>query len=300
MIPSINDFTSYWQLDKLDQPSKYVGVLFGENILVHDYKVINLSKLLNDNSRIHNVIVHDSWNTKVYVLLKSNNLYIINVDTLLKHKLVCANVGNIFMYLRDIYLLRNDGAFLNHKLKIVSENLFNGPCGLPDHSYYVGVIYDNKNHTSEICTSIALVIEKLVNADIVTNISVTQSVVAMLFDNNTVINNCKLKNINCIGIISYNKLGIIYDENNMVTYNTPLSIRGLTSVHTVINLDNPILSKSISIPNSPYCAKFNTQNISYYPRYFMNRFIAFIMAVKYGCNIKLPKYLYFMIADYLR
>ena len=97
----------------------------------------------------------------------------------------------------------------------------------------------------------------------------------------------KINNVNCISPISHTKIGTICGDNNAIIYD-------------ITDLENPMFNKLISIPNSPYCAKFNTQNIPYYPKYFMDRFIAFVMSLRHGCNIKLPKYLYFMIANYLR
>ena len=64
--------------------------------------------------------------------------------------------------------------------------------------------------------------------------------------------------------------------------------------------DNHKSHKAISMSNFPYCANFNAETIPYYPKYFMDRFIAFVMSVKYSHNIRLPKYLYFMVANNLK
>ena len=300
MIPSINDFTSHWNFSEYDQPTRYIGTLFGENMLVYNKQIINVSELLNDNGRIYNAIKN---NETLYVLLNNNNLYGIETTIFKTHKLICKDVKNIFSYNCNMYILQTNGNILNDKMAIIHENIAvvaNNPriCT----SYGCIPVCNNNNELFEFDKTNSEPIEVKQNAGKFVNMCIVYWITIILNDNNIAIvchissktiKNCfEFRNANCISAVSGSSIGFIYDDNNAVIFRA--------NDYNKIKLENLVSHKSISIPNSPYCAKFNTQNIPYYPKYFMDRFIAFVMSVKYGCNIKLPKYLYFMIADYLR
>ena len=300
MIPSINDFTSHWNLYDSHLSNKYIGILFGENILVYNNQVINLTKLFNDNGRIYNVVKNKKY---LFVLLDNNNLYKIKIANFKTHELICRDVKNIFSYNYDTYILQINGNILNDKMAKTHKNI-SVVANIPRccSGYLYIHVYDNKQKFYRFKTTIKTN-DEIQNNDIknVDDICIVNMVSAILYNNNVIMcnlknkiimDNNKFKNVICISAVTYNIIGIIYGDNNAVKYKI--------SGDSIINLDNLISYKSISIPNSPYCAKFNAQNIPYYPKYFMDRFIAFVMSVKYGCNTKLPKYLYFMIADCLR
>ena len=304
MIPSINDFTSYWRFDQFNQPTQYIGILFGENILVYNNQVINLTKLLNDNRRIHNAILNKK---KLYVLLDNNNLYIIETTNFGIYKLVCGDVKNICAYVNKIYILQNNGDVLNNNLVLTHKNVSvvsNIPRSCTDYTHIYGCYTNNMGF--EFATipnpSVPLNTNKIVDMCIVCVCTI------ILCNDNTasMYKYCgnkiktfgeKIKNVNCISSVSRDTIGIIYGDYNVVVYKVKC-----WELYTTDDsmFDGSMSHKSISIQNSPYCAKFNAQTIPYYPKYFMDRFIAFVMSVKYGYNIKLPKYLYFMIANYLR
>ena len=300
MIPSINDCTSYWILDEKEPCSKYVGILFGKNIMVYDKKYIDLTQLLNDNSRIHNVVIIQYDIT--YVLLENNNLYKIQITNSIDSKLICKNVKNIFTHNSSIYILQNNGKILDHNMIVKCENI-SVVTNVPRYIHFYRCLFvcckDNKMLKFERINENESLNQTL-NNNTVIDICIVLNVVYILCENNMIVI-CDiygekiitkiLNGINSISAILQNKLGIIFDNNNVVV--------------DYIYCDDSIkynhdTYKSISIPNSPYCAKFNAQTIPYYPKYFMDRFIILVMSAKYGCNIKLPKYLYFMIADYLK
>ena len=297
MIPSINDFTSHWKF--CDFSTKWIGILFGENILVYNGSVINLTKLFNDNGRIHNAIDNKE---KIYVLLDNNNLYEIEIKYLETYNLICKDVKNICSYIGNTYILKNNGEILNVNLVAINSNISivtNIPRSRCKYDHVYICDKNNEFHTlQDMLLGNKQIIQQINKTNNVADICVVEDIIIILYnDTNTfaiynldhemIMDNDKFKNVNCIGAISHCEIGIMYDNNNVVVYEG----------YGIVDM-SPY--KSISIPNSPYCAKFNTQNIPYYPKYFMNRFMAFIMSVKYGCNIKLPKYLYFMIADCLR
>ena len=299
MIPSINDFTSHWNFGDSHLSKKYIGILFGENTLVYNNQVVNLSRLFNDNGRIHNAIYDKD---QIYVLLNNNNLHTIKTTNLKTHELICRDVKNIFTYSCATFILKNNGDILDNDLVLIHKNI-DVVTNIPRRcSVYNNVrVCDNNNNLFRFMSTLEPIKKIQHNINNITDICIVFEVCIMLCNNNVVIcdldnnvmtdNNEELKNVNCVSAIAYDKIGIIFDNNNIVIYEI---------YDYGINFKDQKSYKSISIPNSPYCAKFNTQNIPYYPKYFMDRFIAFIMSVKYGCNIKLPKYLYFMIADYLR
>ena len=324
MIPSINDFTSHWVFDDSDQSSIYAGILFGENILVYNRQLINLSKLLNDNNRIHNIIINKQI---IYVLLDNNNLYTIETTKFETHNLICKNVKNIFSHMCITYILQNNGDVLGGKLKLPNCCGLESQLKLPKQNGLepqlekilenisvvsniprscIGYVYiygcDNNNEFFEFDGPRTKLAKTRLNVGKVTDMCITLGSTIILNDNNvaiicklsyeTVTDDLKFKNVNCISAISSEKVGLMCNNNDAIIFELCVNKRN--------NPIDPVSYKSISIPNSPYCAKFNTQNIPYYPKYFMDRFVVFIMSVKYGCNIKLPKYLYFMIADYLR
>ena len=299
MIPSISDFTSYWRFDESHLLNKYIGILFGENILVYDDQVINLTKLLNDNNRIYNVITNKQI---IYVLLDNNNLYTIETTNFKTYELVRKDVKNIFSYTCNIFMLQNNGDVLNDKFEIIYKdvsvvaNISRGHissyyiygCNGNNEFFRFNDIFSNPEKTIPITNKIIDMYLVRANTIILhddNTVSIHQSL-----DN--IVKKLQFKNVNCISAISSNILGMIYDDNNVIVYTV--------NNWQITDLDDFWSYTSISITNSPYCAKFNAQNIPYYPKYFMDRFIAFIMSVKYGCNIKFPKYLYFMIANYLR
>ena len=300
MIPSINDFTSYWNFGDSDESSMYAGILFGENILVLNRQVINMSKLLNDNGRIHNIIINRKI---IYVLLDNNNLHVIVAKNFVTHNLVCQDVKNIFSYTDDTFILKINGDVLNSKLQIILQNISvvsNSPSSHTSYNHIHG--YNNNNEFFEFYKTNIVPFKMEQNTGIIVDMRITYGTTIMLNNNNIAIlcllnrgimnEYLELKNVNCVSALSGGRVALVYDDNNAITI--------VTNNYKKINPESLVPCKSISIPNSPYCAKFNTQNIPYYPKYFMDRFIAFVMSVKYGCNIKLPKYLYFTIADCLR
>ena len=306
MIPSINDFTSYWQFDELEKPEKYTGILFGENILVFDNQVINLSKLFDDNSRIYNAIRkfkcgHDNL---IYILLENNKLYKINITDSVTHKLIRKNVKNIFTRNSHIHVLKNNGNVLNSKCKIIYRDISVVP-RLPHFENNYGYMYvcNKHNKVFELGNKHAnnLFDETLNSTKNVVDICVIYNNVYVLYDDDLIvvrrmsgiyIGKLVFCNIVSISVISQNKLGIMHGDNNVLIYDIPH--------HAGNDSYDCVSQKGISITNSPYCAQFNAESIPYYPKYFMDRFIAFIMSVKHSYNIKLPKYLYFMIANYLK
>ena len=305
MIPSINDLTSHWRFDDDEHPTRYIGILFGENILVYDDRVINLTKLLNDNGGIYNAVNNGNY---MYVLLDNNNLHKIETTNFETHDLICKDVKNIYSRMWYTYILQNNGDVLDDNLKIIYKNI-SVVSNIHRHNNAYNYMHccDNNNKF--------MVFSKIVNNDDANFIAIPNinKVIDMcivladtmiLHDNNIIsicqdietknpkINTKNINNVNCISPVSNNTIGIIHDNYNAIIYK-------INDFYDV-KIHDPERHKSISIPNSPYCAKFNTQTIPYYPKYFMDRFMVFVMSVKYGCNIKLPKYLYFMIANYLR
>ena len=309
MIPSTNDFTSYWNF--CDFSTQYIGILFGENILVYNDWVINVSKLLNDNGRIFNAINNN--NKKLYVLLDNTNLYVIETTNFKTHRLICKDVKNIFSHLNGTFILKNNGDVLNDELELQNYSGLVGPAhkNIPVvansprtcasyacvHGYGNNRLFEfNRTNTkpSEIKQNVGKFIDMCITCEIILILNDNNTAIMCSLSGGTIENYFKFKNVNCVSAISSVSIGFIYDDNNAIVFKA--------DDYGEINLENPISYKSnlISIPNSPYCAKFNTQNIPYYPKYFMDRFMAFVMSVRYGCNIKLPKYLCFMIANYLR
>ena len=302
MIPSINDLTSHWKFNEFPEFETYTGTLFGKNILVYNGKYVDLTQLLNDNSRIQNSI---QINGCIYVLLGNNNLYeIIIVDHVI-HKLFCTNIKGIFVYDKCIHMLDNNGKIFDRNLTVSHENISVIPKIPQFDSDYIYVFICNKENN---IINFNYKFNKLLdgtNTNTVVDICVMFNNVYILYDNNSIVicdicgKNITTKifnNINSIVPISSDKIGIIFDDNNIVVnyiiYNGGFAYDTINHNHETY--------KAISIPNSPYCANFNTETIPYYPKYFMDRFIAFVMSVKYGHNIKLPKYLYFMIANNLK
>ena len=309
MIPSINDLTSYWQFDDFLTFRTYAGILFGKNILVYHKKYVDLTQLLNDNSRIYNSTQRNGY---IYVLLENNNLYEIKLDDFITYKFVHKNVKDIFMYDRCIHMLQNDGNILNKEMKVLHKNIHIVP-KIPqfENNYMFLFICNRENNllllnNGHIDDSLN---NKLININnnTIIDICVVYNIIYILYNNNTIdicdtlgkiITTKALQNINSISAISSGQFGIIFDDNNVIIdREINCEINGVIA-DTIDH--NYKTYKAISIPNSPYCANFNTETIPYYPKYFMDRFIAFVMSVKYGCNIKLPKYLYFMIANYLK
>ena len=296
MKPAIDDFTTYWDFDKPGTFKRYAGILFGENILVYINKVFNLSQLFGDNSRILNA---HRESRKIYVLLENENLYVLKIAVPVTYKFVCANITNMFLYKRNIHMLQNDGKIMNSDLKVINENI-SVVSNIPRYDVnYFGLFTCDKNNN--ICGFVDHTPKILPNTSShVISICIVGTTVLILHNNNTLdihgifgekFNNIVLPNINSISAVSGEDFGIIYDNDNVIINNNN-------------NFRDPNYEfasyKGISIPNSSYCADFNAQTIPYYPKYFMDRFIAFVMSVKYSSNIKLPKYLYFMIANHLK
>ena len=298
MILSINDFTSYWRFDDDEHPTQYIGILFGENILVYNDQVINLTKLLNENGRIYNAIYKKK---KLYVLLDNNNLYKIITTNFAIYELICINVKNIFSYDCGTFILQNNGNVLDDKLRKIHEGI-SVVANIPRcHVYYRSIyVCDTNNLIFKFYTS-PKKFAKLPDITKVDDMCIASNDCIVLCNDGTAITcnlfkekiiSKKFWNVNCISAVEQYVIGVIYDDYNIITYKVDEQINE--------EFNNPVSYKGVSILNSPYCAKFNAQTIPYYPKYFMDRFMVFVMSVKYGCNIKLPKYLYFIIANYLK
>ena len=304
MFPTINNLTSYWILDNLTTTRTFAGILFGKNILVCNGQLIDLPGELN-KSRIYDVLTNK---TDVYILLTNNHLWKIGIPYYFHHSvtynLIHKNVKNIFIYVDYVYMLCNDGKILDNKFDTIYKDISvvsNNPrCG-----YKCVIFIVNKDNVPCVFTGCDLVPydpELSKNVNKIIDICVISRHVVLLYDNKTVaiydasvldsnankFKNINLHNVNCISTIDSSNIEIMFDNDNA------FYIDSFLNAHTC----SP--HKKISLTNSSYCAQFNAQTIPYYPKYFMNRFITFVMSVKYSHNIKLPKYLYFVIANHLK
>ena len=149
MTPSINDFILHWNFDYRYLLKQHIGILFGENILVYNEQVINLTKLFNDNGRIYNAVIGKK---KIYVLLNNNNLYAIETTNLKNHKLICKYVKNIYSKENYVYILRQNGYVVNDKLNVIQQNT-SVITNVPRCCNYYDCIHvcDNNNEFFEFC-----------------------------------------------------------------------------------------------------------------------------------------------------
>ena len=298
MKPTIKDCTCHWQLTDSNELNQYIGIAFGRNVMVFNNRCINLTRLLNDKSRIHNCV---KIKHNIYVLLENNNLYKVKAGCDV-YKFVRGNIKNIFVHDSEIYMLQNDGKILNHKFVVIYENIsvvsnVSRTCDAPPFIF----ICDKNNkilNFREIEYSESFN-HTLNNPNPVIDICFAGISVCVLYNNNTVnvyslygglSTHPKLNNASSISAISPDEFGVICNNNDVM-------IDLLCHNDTEQNYKT---HKAISIPNSPYCVQFDLQTMSYYPKYFMDRFIAFVRAAKYGYNVRLPKYICLMIANCLK
>jgi len=102
--------------------------------------------------------------------------------------------------------------------------------------------------------------------------------------------NNQMQQINNVKIISaqHEKISVLLYDNTVIVFEVYPKIKKINEY------------KQIKLENSPYCANFDINTIQYYPKYFLTRFFIFVVSIKYTINIKIPKYLLFIIANYLK
>lgn len=336
MIPVINDFTSYWYLGVHNKKKIYVGILFGENILVHGKKQYDLSQLItHNNSRIKTVLLNND-KTILYALFENTILYAFTLRLDCDSKYITNNVEQIFICQDDLCLLHTNGqttdinmCTINNeitkgynintnyndiiKVPSISANLYS--CWTTENKILYALQYmlcidkQNKFKYNDTQMLPKKSIIKYTNIKIhrqITDVCICYYQLAILYDDHT--------------LDMYNVYSSIYDtpdQKNIVFNKTITGViaispanrhnigilleSGTVVIHKYNNREN-IQYKGIRVPNSGYCMDYSCLTAIYFPQYFKKRFFAFMASVKYAenINIKMPKYLYFMVANYFK
>ena len=299
MIASINDFTCYWNLCELVNYSKIIGILFGKTTLIYNNIQYDIDNLISNNSRICDCQVTYLY---IYVLFENGLVYEFNKSNILLHKQIHSNAKQIFKVLNDnLGVLYHDG--------------FLTCCGKTCE----GITCIEKQYIHEYGTTILQLKNNILDYFVATYIFGNKKTIkyndthnlidvygipcycyiflynnkqATLFDTNIKTKIVTFKNVESISITGDKKFNVIFSDNNICEFQ-------------LINnkLEQQSSCKSKSIPDSSYCINFNINSMSLFPKYFLDRFVVLVMSIRYTTNlhkIKLPKYLYFMIANCLK
>jgi len=309
---SMYDFTSYWIIN-IDDTSVYIGNLFGKIVLLRNNDIIDLN--INENYKIKNVrVVDNTENYKIYILFANGNVYKINSKNacVLKYK----DIKNIHSHDCTLYIFDNDNVVYNSNMikydKLHTKNTIVAKSSTDwsiNFSVDIVICIDNEK-ISGLCHGKVITIYSE-NNDIF-NIKHIDDIIMIHFDAVILHNknisimvanrNIPLMPYHCINLNQYIKTLPITNA----VYISPISNEyglilcdDLSVIKIYANNEYETLKgKFINIPNS-HCLAFNEFTCKYYPKYFTNRFITFIKSVKYGLNIKIPKYLLFIIANHL-
>lgn len=333
MIPVINDFTSYWYLGVHNKKKIYVGILFGENILVYGKKQYDLSQLItHNNSRIKTVLLNND-KTILYALFENTILYAFTLYPDCDPEYITNNVEQIFTCQDDLCLLHTNGQITDINICTINNNIIKG--------YNINTNYNDIIKVPSISANLIpyLTIENGALYALQYMLCIDKQNKFKYNDTKMLPKNpiIKYTNINIHRQITdvcicYHQLAILYDDHTLdmyfSIYDTPdkknivfnktitgviaispanrhnigiLLESGTVVIHKYDNQEN-IQYKGIRVPNSEYCMDYGCLTARYFPQYFKKRFFAFIASVKYAenINIKMPKYLYFMVANYFK
>jgi len=296
----IEDFTTYYKFDE----NKYIGILFGQNVmLVNNNIYIDFNILCNNNNRIIDINNYYSNENKIYVLFNDYKLYEINIST--------KKIMDIYNDIKGMYMRNNVVCLLygNNIINLKREIIINDVmvcCKIPTKSNYCCVLYaDTSNNLIQLYGDTTFV--KLIKYNIISiNISVNDVLILSNDGTNNICNFLSLSTGKIENLIEINSDKKIIHINPL----TNSSFEILYDDYTIeiikkcrmLNDITHIKGSGITLTDSFYCAPFNEKTINLFPKYFLTRFIAFVMSIKYTENlnyIKLPKYLFFMIANYL-
>ena len=292
MIPSIDDFTSYWIISR----NYYIGILFGENILVKNNVIINLNHKTKNNSRIKKVCYQKIHIYYSYILFDNNCLY--EIDPNNNVNLIASEVMDIYLHDSDFRLLHKDNSIRKKNMEIIKQ--LDGTAMIPNlplcRTYYMlsyiynKCIYSLQNY-EKLC--------EIPNIETISDFIMMNYTLIILHNKKLTIipdmmHNITLHDLTISGLQHISP----YDENSILALFDDLSIGRIYINYTDESCN--VIGKCVNIENSSYCVPFNAITCKYYPNWFKTRFFTFIMSLKFGINIKLPKYLFFIMANHLK